>query len=98
MPRSFGAVLDRIIDSYNRDEELSASSNKRELIFLPSITPHILRHTFCTRLCENEVNIKVVQEVMGHANITTTMNIYNTATSEFKRSEFQEIERKYKIM
>ena len=98
MPRSFSAALDRIIDSYNRDEEESASASKREPVFLPSITPHILRHTFCTRLCENEVNIKVVQEVMGHANITTTMNIYNTATSEFKRSEFQEIERKYKIM
>lgn len=98
MPRSFGAVLDRIIDSYNSDEEISAASDKRNPMFLPSITPHILRHTFCTRLCENEVNIKVVQEVMGHSNITTTMNIYNTATSEFKRSEFQEIERKYKIM
>lgn len=98
MPRSFSAALDRIIDSYNRDEEASAINDERMPVFLPSITPHILRHTFCTRLCENEVNIKVVQEVMGHANITTTMNIYNTATSEFKKSEFQEIERKYKIM
>lgn len=98
MPRSFSAALDRIIDSYNRDEEVSAINDERMPVFLPSITPHILRHTFCTRLCENEVNIKVVQEVMGHANITTTMNIYNTATSEFKKSQFQEIERKYKIM
>lgn len=98
MPRSFSAALDRIVDSYNKNEELLSAEDGREPEFMPAITPHILRHTFCTRLCENEVNTKVVQEVMGHANITTTMNIYNTATTEFKKSEFQQIERKYKIM
>ena len=98
MPRSFSAALDRIVDSYNREEEELAIKQKRDPEFLPVITPHILRHTFCTRLCENDVNTKVVQEVMGHANITTTMNIYNTATTEFKKSEFIQIERKYKIM
>ena len=98
MPRSFSAALDRIVSSYNKDEELSSAEDGRDPKFMPTITPHILRHTFCTRLCENEVNTKVVQEVMGHANITTTMNIYNTATTEFKKSEFQQIERKYKIM
>lgn len=98
MPRSFSAALDRIVNSYNKDEELSSAEDGRDPEFMPAITPHILRHTFCTRLCENEVNTKVVQEVMGHANIATTMNIYNTATTEFKKSEFQQIERKYKIM
>ncbi|MBD5486248.1 MAG: phage integrase family protein [Lachnospiraceae bacterium] len=29
---------------------------------------HVFRHTFCTRFYENETNIKVILEIMGHAN------------------------------
>ena len=46
---------------------------------------HNLRHTFCTRFCENETNLKVIQDIMGHADITTTMNIYAEATKEKKQ-------------
>ena len=34
------------------------------------------RHTFCTRFCENETNVKVIQSIMGHASIETTIDIY----------------------
>lgn len=44
---------------------------------MPNITPHILRHTGCTRLGENNVNPKVMQYVMGHSDAKITMNIYN---------------------
>jgi integrase len=47
-----------------------------------------LRHTFATRLCEAGANMKVVQDVLGHADITTTMNIYTDATKELKQQEF----------
>ena len=47
--------------------------------------PHHLRHTFCTRLCENESNLKVIQSIMGHSDITTTMDIYAEATQEKKQ-------------
>ena len=43
---------------------------------MPIITPHSLRHTFCTRLCERETNLKVIQSIMGHKDIQTTMDIY----------------------
>lgn len=36
-------------------------------------TPHILRHTFCSRLVQRGVNLRVVQELAGHANISVTM-------------------------
>lgn len=49
------------------------------------LTPHILRHTFCTRLCEVETNIKVIQELMGHSDYQITMRIYAEAQSESKR-------------
>lgn len=44
-----------------------------------------MRHTFCTRLCENESNLKVIQSIMGHSDITTTMDIYAEATQEKKQ-------------
>ena len=46
---------------------------------------HNLRHTFCTRFCENESNLKVIQSVMGHKDISTTMDIYAEATEEKKQ-------------
>ena len=45
-------------------------------VLLPDFSAHNLRHTFCTRLCENETNLKVIQNIMGHVDISTTMDIY----------------------
>ena len=41
---------------------------------LPKITPHILRHTFCTRLANKNMNPKSLQYIMGHSNISITLN------------------------
>ena len=37
----------------------------------------MLRHTFCTRCAEAGLDIKVLQMIMGHSDISITMNIYN---------------------
>lgn len=50
---------------------------KREPEPMPHISSHILRHTGCTRLDENNVNPKVMQYVMGHSDAQITMNVYN---------------------
>ena len=42
----------------------------------PDLTPYCLRHTFCTDLQRAEVPINVAKELMGHANISVTANIY----------------------
>ena len=61
-------------------------ARKKKFFFVPYLTrPHHLRHTFCTRLCENESNLKVIQSIMGHSDITTTMDIYAEATQEKKQ-------------
>ena len=57
---------------------------------LPHISNHMLRHTFCTRLCERDVNVKVIQTVMGHASINITMDIYAEVS---KAKQFEEIDR-----
>lgn len=46
--------------------------------------PHSLRHTFATRLLEANVHPKIVQELLGHAQIETTMNIYSHVMNELK--------------
>jgi integrase len=46
---------------------------------------HTFRHTYSTLLKANNEDVKVVQELMRHANISTTMNIYTTALTPAKR-------------
>ena len=43
---------------------------------LPNITPHTMRHTFCTRLAQAGMNPKDLQYIMGHSNITMTLYYY----------------------
>ena len=47
---------------------------------------HTLRHTFTSNLLSNGTQPKDVQELLGHADVSTTMNIYAHATKEAKRS------------
>lgn len=68
--------LDRIVSKNNRLETKKAQNPEYKPLLLPKISPHSLRHTFCSRLCEVESNIKSIQEIMGHSDVTTTLNIY----------------------
>ena len=52
---------------------------------------HSMRHTYATRLFENDVPIKTVQSLMGHNDITTTMNIYTHVTPEKMTDEVQKL-------
>ena len=78
------------------DEE-KAEKEKREPQLLPPFSCHNLRHTFCTRLCENETNLKIIQDIMGHRDISTTMEIYAEATKEAKAHSFANLNGKLGI-
>ncbi len=96
-PKSINQIIVHIVRDYNHDEIKRAEAEKREPVLIPRFSVHILRHTFCTRFCENETNLKVIQEIMGHANISTTMDVYNEATMEKKKSSMENLEGKIKI-
>ncbi|MDE6150082.1 MAG: tyrosine-type recombinase/integrase [Ruminococcus sp.] len=90
-------AIERMIRDANMVEEEVARVEHRESVLLPHFSCHHLRHTFCTRLCENEPNIKVIQEIMGHKNIETTMDVYNEATKEKKLESFASLEGKFRL-
>ena len=90
-PQTVNRTIKRIISSYNADEVVRAKRQRREPIILPDFSCHHLRHTFCTRLCENETNLKVIQSIMGHRNIETTMDIYAEATEQKKQESIERL-------
>ena len=89
--QSVPRAIKRISSSYNATEEVEARKEHREPVLLPNFSAHNLRHTFCTRLCERETNLKVIQSIMGHKDIQTTMDIYAEATEEKKQETFEHL-------
>ena len=78
-------ALRRIIRDCN-DEVLAKDENAT--VLLPRFSCHNLRHTFTTRLIEAGVNPKVVQDTLGHKDISTTLGIYASVTNDFKKSAY----------
>lgn len=80
MPSAVNSVLYNIVDAYNKEEVTKAKKEHRKAQLLPKFSAHILRHTACTRMAESGVDVKVLQYIMGHANIDVTMQVYNHIT------------------
>lgn len=90
-PQSVNRAIKRIIADYNATEEIAAKRQRRQAVLLPDFSAHHLRHTFCTRLCEQETNLKIIQAIMGHKDIKTTMDVYAEATEDKKQESFERL-------
>ncbi|HBG7267251.1 TPA: site-specific integrase [Clostridioides difficile] len=78
----YSTLFVRMVKKYNKHHEDTP---------LPHITPHTLRHTFCTRLASRNMNPKDLQYIMGHSNISITMNWYAHASIDTAKSEVQRL-------
>ncbi|MGX4598459.1 tyrosine-type recombinase/integrase [Faecalimicrobium sp. JNUCC 81] len=70
---------------------LTKKYNKYHENKIPKITPHILRHTFCTRLASKNMNPKSLQYIMGHSNINITLNLYTHASIDGIKKEMRNL-------
>ena len=78
-------AIKRIIRDCN--DEVLLKSKEKDPVLLPPFSCHSLRHTFTTRAVESGMNVKVLQEVLGHKDISTTLNIYTDVTKDTKKKE-----------
>ena len=87
-PKSVNDAIKRIVSLYNSNSAAVAKMSNSKPVYLPVFTAHSMRHTFCTRLCEEETDLKLIQEIMGHSDIATTMDVYNESNINRKQEHF----------
>lgn len=74
--------INKIVNEINEEEMFSAAKENRVPTLFEKVYPHALRHTFCSRCFECNMNPKVVQKIMGHQHYSTTIDIYTHVTNE----------------
>ena len=63
---------------------------------IPRITPHVCRHTFCSRMAAARMNPKTLQYIMGHADISVTLNTYTHLGFDDASEELERITKEKK--
>lgn len=58
---------------------------------MPKVTPHVCRHTFCSNMAKSGMNPKTLQYIMGHSDISVTLNVYTHFTFEDALTEMEKI-------
>lgn len=71
----------RILNKYNSIYKLQ----------LPKITPHVCRHTFCSNMAKSGMNPKTLQYIMGHSDISVTLDTYTHLKFEDAKVEFDRV-------
>lgn len=71
---------------YRYRREISASQ-------VTEVNFHALRHTFATRCVEGGMDIKTLSEILGHSNVSITLNTYVHSSMELKKRQVEKVER-----
>ncbi len=59
---------------------------------MPNITPHVCHHTYCSNMARARMNPKTLQYLMGHSDISVTMNTYTHLGFDDARDEMIRLE------
>lgn len=60
---------------------------------IENLTFHTLRHTFATRCVESGFDVKSLSEILGHANVTTTLQRYVHPSMELKKNQMEKLQK-----
>lgn len=58
---------------------------------MPTITPHVCRYTFCSNMAKSGMNPKTLQYIMGHSDISVTLNTYTHVKFEDAEEEMKKV-------
>lgn len=58
---------------------------------LPKITPHVCRHTYCSNMAKSGMNPKVLPYLMGHSDISVTLNTYTHLKIDDAKEEMEKL-------
>lgn len=83
--------LKETIEQYNNLERTVAEQENRIPQFLPVLSIHALRHTFATKCFENGVPPRTVQQYLGHATMSITMDLYTHVSEEKSMEDIKKI-------
>ena len=67
--------------------------NKIYKVQMPKITPHVCRHTYCSHCASSGMNPKHLQYLMGHSDISVTLNTYTHVDFDNVKKEVKSIEK-----
>ena len=90
---AINAALNSIIERYNKIDEQNAIKEGRDPCKLPHLSPHILRHTFATRIYHLTRDVKMLQVLLGHASASISLDNYTNITNDDKITEITKISR-----
>ena len=65
--------------------------NKIYRVQMPKVTPHVCRHTFCSNMAKSGMNPKTLQYIMGHSDISVTLNTYTHVGFEDAKEELKRV-------
>lgn len=58
---------------------------------MPNVTPHVCRYTYCSNMAKSGMNPKTLQYLMGHSDISVTLNVYTHVNFEDAKAEHARI-------
>ncbi|MCC8127612.1 MAG: site-specific integrase [Clostridiales bacterium] len=79
-------IMKNITKAYNRQPD--------KTLTMPLLSAHIFRHTYCSRMAEGGMSPKVLQGIVGHESITTTMDVYTDLDFGVVQEQAEEIDRR----